>query len=357
MKFIRKLGLTLNCLAAALLLISYFAPAINPDKYWQFGILGLIFPFMIFVNISFIIFWLFSKTKINALISLVIIMLGWSAFSGVIGLKLPTDIPPNKKAIKVMTYNIRAMSLMKNYPTKNLEKNKENFIFYIEENGLPDVFCVQETTVPNIKFMTNAFNLPYVKRHSGYNSQSAILSKYIIDNSGEIKFDEGNGDCVWADISIEGSSIRFYSFHLHSNTISVQADSIFDVHNINQKKAVEGAKGMFSKYKYSARIRNQQATKIKNHIKSSPLPVVVCGDLNDTPQSFVYHTMVDGLKDCFKERGIGFGTTWAGNPPGLKIDYIFVSDTIETFSNTILKRRFSDHYPIVATMSFIDRKL
>ena len=36
--------------------------------------------------------------------------------------------------------------------------------------------------------------------------------------------------------------------------------------------------------------RANESKKIKNHIKSSPFPVIVCGDLNDTPISFTYST-------------------------------------------------------------------
>lgn len=341
----------MNILAALVLALSFFAPVMNPYTYWQFGILGLIFPFMIFLNLFFVIFWLFRR-KIYALISLVVIVMGWNAFSGIIGLKLPQNSDPDDKAIRVMSYNIRALSKLANYPTKSFAENKEKFTFFMEENKLPHILCIQESTMPNIKFIQSSMAYPYYFRYPGYNSTTAILSVFPIENSGEVKFDKGNGDCVWADINMDNKMVRFYSVHLHSNTISVQADSLIKIDNIEKDKTLKGVEGMFQKYKFATRVRYQQAQKIKKHVDSSPHPVVLCGDFNDTPQSFIYHILSEGMKDTFKERGIGFGTTWAGNLPGLKIDYILADPSVSVISHDIYRRQFSDHYPITTTLLF-----
>lgn len=343
--------MVLNIIAALGLLLSYFAPVINPYKYWQFGILGLMFPFMIFINLFFSVFWLLRK-RWFALISLLVIAMGWNAFSGIIGLKLPQSSDSNDKAIRVMSYNIRALSKLANYPTKSPKENKEKFTFFMEENKLPHVLCVQESTMPNIKFLQSSMAYPYYCRYPGYNSNTAILSVFPIDNSGFVKFDKGNGDCVWADINFDGKIIRFYSVHLHSNTISIQADTLIKIDNIEKNKTIKGVEGMFQKYKFATRVRYEQAKKIKKHMESSPHPVVICGDFNDTPQSFIYHVLSDGMKDTFKERGIGFGTTWAGNLPGLKIDYILADPSVNVISHDIYRRQFSDHYPITTTLLF-----
>ena len=351
MKLLKRILLILNILASAGLALSYFAPLINPYKYWQFGILGLMFPFLIFVNLFFVIFWLFRK-RWYAFISLITILLGWNAFSGIIGLKLPRSSDPDDKAIRVMSYNIRALSKLAKYPTPSTKENKEKFAFFMEENKLPHILCVQESTIPNIKFLKSSLAYPYNCRYPGYNSNTAILSVFPIENSGEVNFEKGNGDCVWADINLDGKIIRFYSVHLHSNTISIQADTLMKIDKIEREETLKGVEGMFQKYKFATRVRYQQARKIKKHMDSSPHPVVICGDFNDTPQSYVYHILSEGMKDTFKERGIGFGTTWAGNLPGLKIDYILADPSFDVISHDIYRRPFSDHYPITTTILF-----
>jgi len=351
LKIVRTIFIYLNLLAAVLLVLSYFAPVVNPYKYWQFGILGLMFPFLVFLNLFFAAFWLFRR-KWWALISIGVILMGWNSFSGIIGLKLPEEGDKDDKAIRVMSYNIRALSRLTRYPTASQKDNREKFAFFMEENKLPHVLCVQESTIPNIKWLKSALAYPYSCRYPGYNSNTAILSVYPIDQSGEVKFERGNGDCVWADINFDGKIIRFYSVHLHSNTISIQADTLMKIDNLEKEQTLRGVEGMFQKYKFATRVRYQQAQKIKNHMESSPHPVVLCGDFNDTPQSFIYHQLTAGMKDAFKERGIGFGTTWAGNLPGLKIDYILTDPSVEVISHDIYRRQFSDHYPVTAAMLF-----
>lgn len=349
MKTIKYIFIIFNILVAALLALSYFSPVVNPYKHWIFGLLGLMYPFLAFINLLFVAFWLLIKRR-WALLSVITLILGWNSFNGIIGLKLPADNVNNNQVIRVMSYNIRALSKLNKYPTGNLKENREKFAFFMEENKLPHVLCIQESTNPNIKWLKSTLAYPYTCRYPGYNSNTAILSVYPIEQSGNVSFDKGNGDCVWADIDFDGTIIRFYSLHLHSNTISVQADNLINLKKLENEEALKGFTGMFKKYKLATKIRYQQSLKIKHHIESSPYPVVICGDFNDTPQSFIYHNLVEGLKDTFKERGIGFGTTWAGNLPGLKIDYILVDPSIKVFSHDIYRRPFSDHYPVTAAL-------
>jgi len=348
-KILKYILISLNVVAVLLLLLCYFSPLVDPQKSEIFGMLGLIFPFLIIVNLIFVILWLFVDMKFS-LLSLIMIFIGWNSFSGIIGLKLPNKVTIDDNAIKIMSYNIRALSKLTNYPTLNFSENKEKFSYFLRENGVPDILCLQETTLPNMKFFENELGYRFFTRYPGFNSNTAILSKYRIKNMGRIDFDRGNGDCVWADILIRDSLYRFYSVHLHSNTISLDADRLLDTHKLDTERTYRGVRGMFVKYRYASRIRYEQALKVKNHINSSPYPVILCGDFNDTPQSYIYHELSAHLSDSFKERGIGFGTTWAGNLPGLKIDYILTSPSIRTEEHLILRRPFSDHYPIVSTL-------
>jgi endonuclease/exonuclease/phosphatase family metal-dependent hydrolase len=73
--------------------------------------------------------------------------------------------------------------------------------------------------------------------------------------------------------------------------------------------------------------------------------------LNDTPFSYAYHTLSYGLKDSFSERGSGFGITYNGPIPGLRIDYILTSPQINIHSHDVLSSTLSDHYPVFSTVS------
>mgnify|MGYP000267215571 FL=1 len=55
--------------------------------------------------------------------------------------------------------------------------------------------------------------------------------------------------------------------------------------------------------------RNRQADLLANAIAESPYPVIVCGDFNDTPASYVYRKISRSLQDCFLQAG----RTWKGS--------------------------------------------
>ena len=94
----------------------------------------------------------------------------------------------------------------------------------------------------------------------------------------------------------------------------------------------------------------------------NPLPIVLTGDFNVTPDSLVYKSVVtfagcrEPLKDVTADVGAtfhGFRSDW----PGSKIDYIFTTlpcDASKSF--TARNERdgvpFSDHYPVGADLEF-----
>ena len=79
--------------------------------------------------------------------------------------------------------------------------------------------------------------------------------------------------------------------------------------------------------------------------------MLVCGDLNDSSQSYVYATISDNLKDSFKESAFGFGSTHNGKMPLLRIDYIFVDTEISVLTHKVERSVISDHNPVFSTIS------
>jgi endonuclease/exonuclease/phosphatase family metal-dependent hydrolase len=94
--------------------------------------------------------------------------------------------------------------------------------------------------------------------------------------------------------------------------------------------------------------RAEQAIVVKEHINSSPYPVIVCGDFNDTPISYSYRKIRKGLKDAFVESGSGAGFTYKGKYPPNRIDYILFDDRLSSSGYISDRVKYSDHYPITA---------
>lgn len=82
-------------------------------------------------------------------------------------------------------------------------------------------------------------------------------------------------------------------------------------------------------------------------------PVILCGDFNALPRSFVCKTLGNALRDvqnCVK--GEDRKKTWLSTLPFYSIDHIFLSDefTVQsvTVPQTLLTRTASDHLPLIA---------
>jgi endonuclease/exonuclease/phosphatase (EEP) superfamily protein YafD len=100
--------------------------------------------------------------------------------------------------------------------------------------------------------------------------------------------------------------------------------------------------------------RAEEFTVLQDWIKTSPYPVLVCGDFNEVPYSYIYGELRKSLKNSFEEKGQGFGFSFNHLPYFIRIDHQFYNDkrlSVHDFT-TYSKIKYSDHYPIMGTYSF-----
>ncbi|NJN34111.1 MAG: endonuclease/exonuclease/phosphatase family protein [Saprospiraceae bacterium] len=178
----------------------------------------------------------------------------------------------------------------------------------------------------------------------------AIFSRFPIVGQQNLKLEPVNGSngCEWADIKINDKIIRLYNLHLQSNSVSGLADDLVENGNFDEKSTWAKIARMIKRFRSNTLIRAKQAEIIAAHVKKSPHPILICGDLNDIPISYTYTTICDNLQDGFKKAGSGFSTTYAGNVPALKIDYILADNAFFFEDFDIKNVAFSDHFPVVA---------
>ena len=72
--------------------------------------------------------------------------------------------------------------------------------------------------------------------------------------------------------------------------------------------------------------------------------------MNNTAYSWDYTNIKNEFQDTFSESGKGFGKTYEFKKFPLRIDYIFVDEGIKVIDHKNLKQKFSDHYPVLATL-------
>src|SRR5689334_11708743 len=88
--------------AIVALLLAYLSAHISPSKLGYLALAGLTYPFLLLVNISFIIYWLFKKKK-NARYSAIAILIGFSHLTDFFQVSFP-DRKTSDNQVKVLTY-------------------------------------------------------------------------------------------------------------------------------------------------------------------------------------------------------------------------------------------------------------
>jgi endonuclease/exonuclease/phosphatase family metal-dependent hydrolase len=93
----------------------------------------------------------------------------------------------------------------------------------------------------------------------------------------------------------------------------------------------------------------------------APRPVIVCGDLNDLPDSRTLTKLKTDFIDCWEVAGTGQGFTYSTLQPSKRIDYILLkknksdatsSASMRPISARILSSNASDHLPLVVEFEF-----
>jgi endonuclease/exonuclease/phosphatase (EEP) superfamily protein YafD len=80
----------------------------------------------------------------------------------------------------------------------------------------------------------------------------------------------------------------------------------------------------------------------------SPCPTLMCGDFNNSPNSYSYHRIKGNLKDAFREAGNGYGYTYNNLMKLFRIDFVFFSGTkFQAVNYRTGNVDFSDHLPVL----------
>jgi endonuclease/exonuclease/phosphatase family metal-dependent hydrolase len=251
--------------------------------------------------------------------------------------------------ISLVSYNVKNFTGQ----GKNSSRELANVIKSFLKKDEPDIICLQE-----VKLRTNkVFNLEETKnefskiRHyqyarSGKTLGSVTMTCFPIVKMEEIRFENSGNIAICTDIVCKNQTIRVFNVHLQSYKIDPDQYDIIESPIISKKKDVKELIELLRKYKKATQMRAVQARMIREKIKESPFPVIVCGDFNDTPSSYAYQKTRGWLRDAFVASGKGIGQTYTGKLPSFRIDYILHSRSFRSYNFEIHKIPYSDHYPI-----------
>jgi len=336
------------------LFIAISSPWFNPKYFWLPALFGLFFKLFLAIHLFFILIFFIGRLKRLIWISFIFLLFSFPAIIHASGLWLfgpKKMIDPN---LKLMTYNIDNFDYYSDTISSGL-------ILKVIQDQNPSIICFQEylrkrnntSIILKIKalgykyYYENITEVLYPGNHVG----QAIFSKLPFYNPNPIHFKNTSNGAFSVDIPFDHDTFRLYNVHFQS--IGLRDNELKIPSSIKDFEAPQKwyYKMLFIKIRTAFRKRSYQSLKVKELADRSPYKVILCGDFNDTPLSFLYKQLTEKLDDTYLRTGFGFGSTYSGIIPLQRIDYILADPRIKTDQTKVLHVSGSDHYPVVTNFS------
>ena len=339
MKFVKYPLLIINVALILGMFVAYLSSFISPEANKIIPLFGLFYPILFFLLVGFAIFWLFTNWTYS-LLSISALLIGFSSAQRFINFASEKVIK-SEQIIHVTSYNLASGLSVRS-------KDRADFYSFLEENFGQGVAFFQESSSKIVEELHLRFPKHEIIQFKG--KRAILMSKYPVLKSGFLNFQNNSNVCIWADIDFKGTTLRVYSVHLQSNGVTNLAENLRSDGEIADPKTWNRIGQMMDKYSESTIQRNHQLQSLLKDIEAVDYPVIVGGDFNDVPQSFLYTNISDKLQDAFTEKGFGLGTSFNGSIPALRIDYIFSDQSFQVLNFKTHRVPFSDHYPITSDL-------
>lgn len=334
---------------AVLLALSCLSGWFDPSKAWLMAVLGIFFIPLVIINFLLLLTGLAARSR-AALIPL-LALLPTLFFLGDYYRGKPDGQTGGQEGVRLVSYNVGrfVQASPKDKSSSRSQVRDSIKAFLLEQKA--DIICLQEYYV----LKNEGVKVTLQKAFPGYDVNyylyptsrgwcgNVILSRYPRRGKGKIGFEDSSNLALWGEYDINGSRIRIYNCHFESYGISLQGVARSFLGDYRHTVSATGDKLRASILKRPAQVKAVLAD-----VEKSPCRSVIAGDFNDNPVSYTYRMLSNGHKDTFEDAGRGFGATFRYMWPLLRIDYILSPQGVTASFHEVLRKRFSDHYPVVA---------
>ncbi len=356
MKIVRIILLVISILAALGLVATTLAGAVAPSQSLQPSVLAFGFLPMLGLNVLLVAVWLLMG-RWEFLLPVAVIVARFSVVGLYFQVGGRSEVPPAEEhpgMVTLMSYNVH------NFGGKDSElhisdSNVSAFLALVREYQ-PDVLCLTEfkrvkgvSTVDSLELM--GYNHWFASagsdtRPTGTVVFSRLPITYVkkIDHA-KLMVDLMHGErqfrlcCVHMDSYSFDQHDREEIDHVcHGHVDSLPRRMLHKVHQTVLEHEREW---------------NEQLRPI---VTECSLPLVVAGDFNDIPSSWLCCRLRDNLKDTYCDKGQGFCTTYHAGFPRFRIDAVYRSAEFTTLSYKRIRTTISDHYPVMVALELDKEK-
>ena len=338
-KYVAMMFLVLQIILSIFTIVGLFGGNVNPIGSSARAMMVYILPLLIIANLLMLIYWLVRRRWLLAIIPVVTVACCIPYIGTIYQFGSPDKSVTGQSGLTVASYNVAMF-------------NRETSGFMAQDilaemrRKKVDVLCMQEyNEISGDKKNSESYKeyFPYIQKGR---DDMVIFSRFPIKGNKTILFDDTNNSAMWADIEVNGRDIRVFNVHLQTTGISRtfhQADKLrAQDHDVSSNRLL---KAIYGNYTLGMMFRAGQAVTVANEKRASEKPVILCGDFNDVPYSYVYNTMLGNMVDGFKECGSGWMYTFRGTK-AVRIDYIFHDESLKGLTYYKTDLTYSDHYPV-----------
>ncbi len=259
--------------------------------------------------------------------------------------------PPARASLKLFSINI-GLSMPK-------EQHMQLILRILQEE--PDIIFLQEFRRVQKEYFQEALKQTYPYQtwssHTTNYLGGAILSKIPFQQEKTIKLFsqyKSRANVNYATLRIADHSVHLINCHLshggHDILLGMRGKQSLET-------SLDSARIGFLRH-------IEEAKQIKEWLDGIQEPLILAGDMNDTPNSWVYNVFVKTLYNAYAEKGWGLGTTYGEYSlrhmfPKLRpllfdvfrIDHVFCSSHFNVHRARVLPVAYSDHKPLLVYIS------
>lgn len=340
-KYFSFMILILTAIMMVFTFVGLYGGEVNPAGNTARALMVFALPLLIIGNVVLLIYWLIMRRWHWMLMPLITLLCCIPYIGTLYQFGSLDENAEKQDGLKIASYNValfgrETSGFMAQDILSEMKKQKV------------DVLCMQEYSDHSGDKVNSESYKEYFKYMVMGQNDMVIFSRYPIARSKNIPFEMTNNSAMWAEIKYKGQTIRVYNAHLETTGINttlrraakVEAATGVEIENNAVLNAIYG------NYTIGMMARAGQANVLAMDMRESEAPIIVCGDFNDVPYSYVYNTMKGNLVDGFKECGSGFMYTYRGGKKMVRIDYIFHDERFKGLSFYKKELTLSDHFPV-----------
>lgn len=321
-------------------LTGLFGGDVNPAGNTARAMLVYALPLLIIGNVILLIYWLLLRRWHWALMPFITLLCCLPYIGTLYQFGSQDKEAEKREGIKIVSYNV-AM-----FGRETTGFIAQDILSEMKKQKV-DIACFQEYSNQSGDKKNSDSYKDYFPYMAVGESDMVIYSRYPIKKTKNLNFEMTNNSAMWAEIEINNKTYRIYNAHLETtglNRTMRKAAKIAGQGIEVESNAV--LRAIYGNYTLGMIARAGQANMLAMDMRESEVPMIVCGDFNDVPYSYVYNTMLGDMVDGFKECGSGLMYTFRGGNKKVRIDYIFHDKEMEGLSFYRRDINYSDHYPV-----------